>query len=385
MIDALNEYQYVKGDIRSVIIDGGIMPVRPLNKKKVLRGEDICFMAEAHEQRKALFDQAEIKVSNRNIPGEEPPEGSVAGGYEEVVLSTNPSVFNFTKKLSRLQLSAVCVNHEIDIQKLGGNQSYQDVQYFFCRRLPNEVMWQGDWDSTVAAIQNEISGFQYGNTSELLQPSNTLNNRKLLSSEVANMLSDSVKFNIPAYGNLNVRDDLTLIQFQYQGMGLRDLSNIVYQAGGHYAEPEEVSGWLNDIAKWWFWNLALQKNSISTAGWLETWPASQFSFAKFKDDGNVETAEYWAIVLYLENNLQELILTWWLSYTKICDMTLVDGWWNTQMSDTSWRSLLRNIFETNTGTTIIDYDVAPNPFVHQYAMKFMCPCVFVQTKDRFKW
>ena len=62
MIDNRNDYRFVRGDIGQVIIDGNIMPVRQGDAKRVLRGEDICFMAEAHEARADLWINAVFKM-----------------------------------------------------------------------------------------------------------------------------------------------------------------------------------------------------------------------------------------------------------------------------------------------------------------------------------
>ena len=63
MIDNRNDYRFVRGDIGQVIIDGNIMPVRQGDAKKVLRGEDICFLAEAHEARTDFWNGAIFKES----------------------------------------------------------------------------------------------------------------------------------------------------------------------------------------------------------------------------------------------------------------------------------------------------------------------------------
>lgn len=63
MINNRADYRFVQGDIGSVVIDGGVMPARPADAKKVLRGEDICFLAEAHEARTAFWNNAVFKMS----------------------------------------------------------------------------------------------------------------------------------------------------------------------------------------------------------------------------------------------------------------------------------------------------------------------------------
>lgn len=64
MIDNSNDYRFVRGDIGQVAIDGGVMPVRQGDAKKVLRGEDICFLAEAHEARTDLWNGAVFKMQS---------------------------------------------------------------------------------------------------------------------------------------------------------------------------------------------------------------------------------------------------------------------------------------------------------------------------------
>lgn len=64
MINNRADYRFVQGDIGDVIIDGGVMPVRAADAKKVLRGEDICFLAEAHEARTDLWNGAVFKMQS---------------------------------------------------------------------------------------------------------------------------------------------------------------------------------------------------------------------------------------------------------------------------------------------------------------------------------
>ena len=64
MISNRTEYEFVTGDLDGILIDGDIMPLRtgdtgkfdkngdPISRKNLLRGEDICFLKEAIEERR---------------------------------------------------------------------------------------------------------------------------------------------------------------------------------------------------------------------------------------------------------------------------------------------------------------------------------------------
>lgn len=45
MLSAVNDYKFVEP--QNIIIDGGLMPLRQGDAKKVLRGEDAAFLREA--------------------------------------------------------------------------------------------------------------------------------------------------------------------------------------------------------------------------------------------------------------------------------------------------------------------------------------------------
>jgi len=46
VITRREDYKYAGGDIDKVIIDGGIMPLRSEGDKRILRGEDVCYLME---------------------------------------------------------------------------------------------------------------------------------------------------------------------------------------------------------------------------------------------------------------------------------------------------------------------------------------------------
>lgn len=126
MIDNRNDYRFVRGDIGQVAIDGGVMPVRPGDAKNVLRGEDICFLAEAHEARTDLWDGAVFKESGATY--NTPPV--------EVQISAQGSQFDFTRMLSKTQLADVAAMHEADAAKRPGSGASDACSPFFLKRQP---------------------------------------------------------------------------------------------------------------------------------------------------------------------------------------------------------------------------------------------------------
>jgi hypothetical protein len=126
MIDNRNDYRFVHGDIWQMIIDGSIMPVRQGDAKNVLRGEDVCFLAEAHEARADLWKDAVFKMQTSVY--NTPPA--------DVQLSTGGAPFNFTKELSFTQLTSVAAMHEADSAKRPGSGSPEACSPFFLKRMP---------------------------------------------------------------------------------------------------------------------------------------------------------------------------------------------------------------------------------------------------------
>ena len=92
MLSALSGYNFISGDISSVVLSGDVMPLRPehalssepLHSRQVLRGEDICFLGEARFQREYGWLQG-AKVLTTEFPWSYPKK-------------------HFTKKLSKQQL-----------------------------------------------------------------------------------------------------------------------------------------------------------------------------------------------------------------------------------------------------------------------------------------
>lgn len=57
MITRRPQYNFVNGDIDNVIINGGIMPRRSLDQKRILRGEDPCFLLEGTHERMSWWEK----------------------------------------------------------------------------------------------------------------------------------------------------------------------------------------------------------------------------------------------------------------------------------------------------------------------------------------
>lgn len=69
-------------------------------------------------------------------------------------------------------------------------------------------------------------------------------------------------------------------------------------------------------------NYGLTYNGMK--GMKETWPKDSFTLASFNDDGDVDSAEYWAgLLMELEKNG----FHYWLYFGKICDFQLANGVW----------------------------------------------------------
>ena len=80
MITDPSEYLFVTGDLNDIRIDGEIMPLRtgntgkvdkngvPIPRKNILRGEDVCFLKEAtEERRRAIARDSDSPVFSRKI------------------------------------------------------------------------------------------------------------------------------------------------------------------------------------------------------------------------------------------------------------------------------------------------------------------------------
>lgn len=186
MINNRADYRFVRGDIGQVAIDGGVMPVRPGDAKNVLRGEDICFMAEAHEARADLWKDAVFKES-----------GAARGSPPvEVQLSAGGSSFDFTRALSFTQLSSVAAMHEVDSAKRPGSGASDACSPFFLKREPRPL--SGSYDSVFPDLQNELAGIVQDTA--LLMPAASLNGEILLRSELEDMFTDNSLFRLYGCG-----------------------------------------------------------------------------------------------------------------------------------------------------------------------------------------
>ena len=196
MIDNRNDYRFVRGDIGQVIIDGNIMPVRQGDAKNVLRGEDICFLAEAHEARADLWKNAVFKMQTSVY--NTPPV--------DVQLSVGGAQFDFTRALSFAQLSSVAAMHEADSAKRPGSGSPEACSPFFLKRMPQAL--SGDRDSVINAYVAELGDMVQDAAPSM--PAASLNGKILLRSELEYMFADNSLFRLYGCGNTDA----------YQGYGL---------------------------------------------------------------------------------------------------------------------------------------------------------------------
>lgn len=362
MINNINDYKFVQGDIVDVVIDGGIMPVRA--QPRILRGEDICFVAEAHEQRTDLLDQAVIFDS----------PNSYNGGYQTTTLSQPGQQFDFTRKLSLSQLCAVDNMNVIDISKLPGSGSPYTSESFYVRRWPQEVYWNTDFNTTLLDIQAEWADIVYGNINELLQLPNNLNGRILRQNEVSNIIVDTAKFRIPAYGYLDLNNGYSI------GPTL-NYANVDYQ--GDFNTNTHPPASFAGVDLW----VQIAQNYVGQTpnGLFELYPNSGFEPARFRDNGDVQAAEYWATIACQYENVNTGNIETRISWRKVADMRLTNNWWTVSMTYTTWKDELRSLFRLNTGRLPInDYTVLQNTR-QDFRLMLYTPCVFVETKSRFRW
>lgn len=187
MINNRADYRFVGGDIGQVAIDGGVMPVRQGDAKKVLRGEDICFMAEAHEARADLWKDAVFKMQTSVY--NTPPV--------DVRLSAGGAPFDFTRALSFAQLSSVAAMHEADSAKRPGSGSPEACSPFFLKRMPQTI--SGSRDDVINAYVAELGNIVQDTAP--VMPAASLNGKFLLKSEIEDMFTDNSLFRLYGCGN----------------------------------------------------------------------------------------------------------------------------------------------------------------------------------------
>lgn len=107
MIDKIEDYTHVVGDISSIVIDGQIMPLRSedlsagLSSQYCMRGEDICYLAERAMERMNLFQGVKYYRTSS-------PESSVGTWptLQHEILSADDQ-FTFSKVVSSTQINGV--------------------------------------------------------------------------------------------------------------------------------------------------------------------------------------------------------------------------------------------------------------------------------------
>lgn len=104
MITTPEEYKWMSGDFDTSepypLIDGEIMPLRTgtnpedIDRKKILRGEDVCFLAEAAKERSYCFNNSIVRDW----------DGS---GYSMVTINVSEVPFPFSKSVSASQMQTL--------------------------------------------------------------------------------------------------------------------------------------------------------------------------------------------------------------------------------------------------------------------------------------
>jgi hypothetical protein len=130
MINSIAEYDWIAGDINDVIVNGEVMPLRSnsptgTDSKNCLRGEDICFLGEAAQQRTG---------------------GCLSGGELFSVPLDAAAPLSFTKRLSKQQLNDFLVEY----RTIASNSFFYKnglsagIDYFLQSERPDHQIKQTD-------------------------------------------------------------------------------------------------------------------------------------------------------------------------------------------------------------------------------------------------
>ena len=108
MISRLADYDFVAGDIANVVIDGGVMPLRNgvsattgIDRKKILRGEDICLLAEGAPERARCMNG--LTWNSYGSP-------LVYNGYL-YGSAVSADTFSFSRRITASQLASIRYNY----------------------------------------------------------------------------------------------------------------------------------------------------------------------------------------------------------------------------------------------------------------------------------
>lgn len=108
MISRLADYDFVAGDIANVVIDGGVMPLRNgvsattgVDRKKILRGEDICLLAEGAPERARCMNGLTWNSYGRPL---------VYNGYL-YGSAVSADTFSFSRRITASQLASIWYNY----------------------------------------------------------------------------------------------------------------------------------------------------------------------------------------------------------------------------------------------------------------------------------
>ena len=351
MINNVADYRFVQGDINRVIINGDVMPVRAANNKRILRGEDLCFLAEAHEARTNLWDLAYFKTAGRDYTER----------TRDQYVSSTGQIFPFTRTLSLTQLQHICNMHSTDSAKRPGAGSTRTLSPFFLKRMPQQIV--GDLtQADLQAIKTEMDAIIQD--TPLAMPAANLNGRVLRQSEIEDMFADNQLFRLYGCGNTD------LLQNSGVGIGTRDQTTYI-QVGT--VSPADFADT----------NIYHNRANPSYNYAIEGSPADDFILAQFTDDGDVQKAELWCTLRFeLERPVNTFAYKLWLG--KLCDFTLNNGVWQAKQTSSQWqaqfRSMWQNLLNFTPITTASQIDIYTVAQVTMY-----CPFAIVTPKNRFIW
>lgn len=352
MINNRADYRFVAGDINRVAIDGGIMPARRVSAKKILRGEDLCFLAEAHEARANLWNNATFKMSGETYNDD----------TSDVIVSSPGQVFNFTRSLSITQLRNLATMHEVDSARRPGAGGPRVCNPFFLKRKPQEVTGVLN-QTTLDAITAQLDGMIQD--APLSMPAASLNGRVLKQSEIADMFIDNSRFRLYGCGNTDLG----------HGYGIGSGADTAYTRVGDTST-------LPYYAKHCIYHDVWRQTGTVIQ---EAIPTINFVFSRFIDDGDVQAAEYWGVyILELENPTGTGIQRW-VTLRKIANYNLANGIWKTNTNPRAFRSAMRSMWLNVANFTVVTQasqitNAGGNAFVYLY-----CPFAIVTPKNRFVW
>lgn len=221
----------------------------------------------------------------------------------------------------------------------------------------------GSYDSVFPDLQNELAGIVQDTA--LLMPAASLNGEILLKREIEDMFTDNSLFRLYGCGMTDLN----------YGWGIGPAGD----AGRFEDDPTGRIGNLN-VNNNVFNNYAIVFDG--NKGIKETWPKDAFTLASFIDDGDVDSAELWGVLLL---ELDRSGFSYWIWYGKICDFQLSNNVWYTRR--TGWRSWLRGLWQTVAGVQLPSSasDLPSQNFSQNAVIRLYAPFAVVRPKQRFIW